>query len=87
MQQQQQKQEKHNNFADVIKNIQSLTTSQRKFIQEMLQQGKRAKQISVMRALQKSFGVWANRKDIKNSIGYVDTIRKSWESRVKRFSS
>jgi len=87
MQQQHQKQAEHDNFADVIKNIQSLTTSQRKFIQEMLQQGKRAKQISVMRALQKSFGVWANRKDIKDSIGYVDTIRKSWELRVKRLKS
>jgi RNA processing factor Prp31 len=87
MQQQHQKQAEHDNFADVIKNIQSLTTSQRKFIQEMLQQGKRAKQISVMRTLQKSFGVWANRKDIKDSIGYVDTIRKSWELRVKRLKS
>ncbi len=58
---QQQKQAEHDNFADVIKNIQSLTTSQRKFIQEMLQQEKKAKHVSVMKVLQKSFGVWAKR--------------------------
>ena len=83
-QQQHQKQTEHDNFADVIKKIQSLTTSQQKFIQEMLQQGKKAKHISIMKTLQKSFGVWVNRKDIKDSREYVDTIRKSWESRVKR---
>jgi RNA processing factor Prp31 len=84
---QQHKQAEHENFADVINNIQSLTPSQRKFIQEMLQQGKKVKHISVMKVLQKSFGVWAKRKDIKDSISYVDTIRKSWESRIKRVSS
>ena len=52
-----------------------------------MQQEKKAKHISVMKVLQKSFGVWAKRKDIKDSTSYVDTIRKSWESRVKRFSS
>jgi hypothetical protein len=87
MQQQQQKQEEHENFAGLIKNLQSLTASQRKFIQEMLQQGKKAKHISAIKVLQKSFGVWAKRKDIEDSIGYVDTIRKNWELRVKRFSS
>jgi len=40
-----------------------------------------------MKALQKSFGVWADRKDIKDSIEYADTMRKSWASRVKRFNS
>jgi len=49
----------------------------------MLQQGKKAKHISTMKALQKSFGVWADRKDMKDSIAYVDTMRKSWASRVE----
>lgn len=87
MRQQHQKQSEPDNFAAVIKKIKSLTASQQKFIQEMLQQGKKAKHISTMKALQKSFGVWADRKDMKDSIEYVDTIRKSWASRVKRFNS
>ena len=85
--QQHHKQAEPENFADVINKIQSLTASQQKFIQEMLQQGKKAKHVSLMKALQKSFGVWADRKDIKDSIAYVDTMRKSWASRVKRFNS
>src|SRR3972149_2168976 len=28
--------------------------------------------------LKKSFGIWANRKDIKSSVEYVDDIRKGW---------
>jgi RNA processing factor Prp31 len=87
MQHQHQKQSEPDNFAAVIKKIQSLTASQQKFIQEMLQQGKKAKHISTMKALQKSFGVWADRKDMKDSIAYVEAIRKSWASRVKRVNN
>jgi len=71
-------------FADVIEKIQSLTESQQRFLQEMLAGHEKVTAVSKKKLLRKSFGVWANRKDIKNSIEYVDDIRKGWESRLGR---
>ena len=71
-------------FADVIEKIQSLTESQQRFLQEMLAGRGKVTAVSKKKLLRKSFGVWADRKDIKSSIEYVDDIRKGWESRLER---
>ena len=34
--------------------------------------------------LKKSFGIWANRKDIKDGAEYVNEMRAKWESRLER---
>ncbi len=71
-------------FADIIEKIQSLTESQQRFLQEMLSGREKITAVSKKKLLRKSFGVWADRKDIKSSIEYVDDIRKGWESRLER---
>ena len=71
-------------FADVIEKIQSLTESQQRFLQEMLSGREKVTAVSKKKLLRKSFGVWADRTDIKGSIEYVDDIRKGWESRLER---
>jgi hypothetical protein len=71
-------------FADVIEKIQSLTESQQRFLREMLAGREKVTAVSRKKLLRKSFGVWADRKDIKSSIEYVDEIRKGWESRLER---
>ncbi len=75
---------KENIFADVIEKIQSLTPSQQRFLQEMLSHPEKVSTTSKKRLLKKSFGIWADRKDMKNSIEYVDEVRKGWEARLKR---
>lgn len=62
-------------FVDVIEKIQSLTESQQRFLQEMLAGREKVPAVSKKKLLKKSFGVWADRKDIKDSIEYVDNIR------------
>ena len=71
-------------FADVIEKIQMLTLSQQKFLQEMLAVREKVPTVSKKKLLMKSFGIWADRKDIKGSIEYVDTIREGWKSRLER---
>lgn len=72
------------NFADVIEKIQMLTASQQRFLQEMLAGREKVPATSKKKLLKKSFGIWADRKDIKGSIEYVDELRKGWESRLER---
>lgn len=71
-------------FADVIEKIEMLTVSQQKFLQEMLASREKVSTVSRKKLLKKSFGVWADRKDIKGSIEYVDNIREGWGSRLER---
>lgn len=71
-------------FADVLKKIQSLTVSQQKFVMEVMSRPGKATVASQKRLLKKSFGIWAGRKDIKDSVEYVDEIRKGWETRLSR---
>jgi hypothetical protein len=71
-------------FADVIKKIQHLSASQQNFIQEMLSHPKSPLLVSKKTLLKRSYGLWAGRKDISDSIEYVDNIRRGWESRLKR---
>ncbi len=73
-----------NIFADVIEKIHSLTSSQQKFIQELLFREEKITTISKKILLKKSFGVWSGRKDIRNSIEYVNEIRKGWKPRLER---
>jgi len=61
-------------FLDVIKKIRGMTSSQQRFIQEMLSQRKQAPH---------SFGLWADREDIKSSTDYVNQLRGEWQSRVE----
>ena len=71
-------------FVDILKKIESLTSSQQRFIQEMLSQRKKVSTLPKKRILKKSFGLWADRGDIKSSTEYVDQFRSEWESRLKR---
>jgi len=71
-------------FADVVEKIQSLTESQQRFLQEMLAGREKVSAASKKKLLRKSFGAWADRKDIKGGIEYVDDIRKGWEPRLER---
>ena len=71
-------------FTEVIRKIEGMTSSQQRFIQEMLSQRKKVPKSSRRKILTKSFGLWAGREDIGSSMDYVDTLRKGWESRLKR---
>ena len=72
-------------LAEIIEKIQYLTVSQQKFLHEMLVgHEKVSTAVSKKRLLKKSFGIWANRKDIKDSVEYVNEMREKWESRIER---
>jgi len=70
-------------FIEVIREIESLTSSQQKFIHEMLSHRRKVRIISRKRTLRKSFGLWADREDIKSSQDYVNQLRKRWEIRFE----
>lgn len=71
-------------FVDIIEKIQFLTASQQKFLQEMLSRHKKVSIVSKKKLLKKSFGIWSGRKDIKDSIEYIEKMRKEWEIRLER---
>lgn len=71
-------------FLDVLKKIEGRTSSQQRFIQEMLSRPKKASTLPKKRILKKSFGLWADREDIKNSTEYVTKLRSEWDSRLER---
>ena len=71
-------------FLDVIKKIEGMTSSQQRFIQEMLSQRKQTPTLPNKRILKKSFGLWADRGDIKSSADYVNQLRNEWQSRLER---
>ena len=50
----------------------------------MLSGREKVSTVSKKKLLKKSFGIWADREDIKGSIEYVDTIREGWKSRLER---
>ena len=72
------------NFIEVIEKLHQLTSSQQRFIKEMLLQPEKKIALSKKKLLKKSFGVWAGRRDINNSIEYVDHLRAGWDSRLGR---
>ncbi len=74
-------------FLDVIKKIEGMTPSQQRFIQEMLSQRKQAPAFPKKRILKKSFGLWANRGNIKSSTDYVNQLRSEWQSRLEGMKS
>jgi len=71
-------------FADVMGKIQMLTDSQRRYIQEMITLREKKVPVTRIKLLRKSYGVWAGRKDIKDSGEYVDSLRKGWSARIER---
>jgi len=70
-------------FIEIIKNIERLTSSQQKFIQNMLSQRTKVHKTSGKKILRKSFGLWADRNDITDSQDYVNNLRKGWQARVE----
>lgn len=72
------------NFIEVIEKLHRLTSSQQRFIKEMLLQPEKKIALSKKKLLKKSFGVWAGRRDIGNSIEYVDHLRAGWDARLGR---
>lgn len=74
-----------NIFVEVMEKIQLLTVSQQKFLYEILVgQEKVSTAVSKKKLLKKSFGAWAKRKDIKDSVEYVNEMRGKWKSRLER---
>ena len=71
-------------FVQIIRDIELLTSSQKKFIQDMLSQRTKVHKTSGKKILRKSFGLWADRSDITHSQEYVNTLRKEWQARVER---
>jgi len=71
-------------FVQIIRDIELLTSSQKKFIQDMLSQRTKVHKTSGKKILRKSFGLWADRSDIADSQEYVNTLRKGWQARVER---
>jgi hypothetical protein len=78
------KQRAENILTDIIEKIQLLTASQQRFLQEMLSRHEKISFVTKRSLLRKSFGIWAERKDIKDSIEYVDEMRRGWEERSQR---
>ena len=74
-------------FADVIEKIQFLTPSQQRFLQDILSHPVKVSTASKKKLLKKSFGIWADRKDIKESTEYVNDIRKRWQTRLDRIKA
>lgn len=71
-------------FIEIIKGIERLSSSQQKFIQDMLSRRMKVRKTSGRSILRKSFGLWADRNDISSSKDYVSNLRKAWQSRVER---
>ena len=67
----------------MIKKIEGMTSSQQRFIQEMLSQRKQAPALPQKRILEKSFGLWADREDITSGTDYVNQLRGEWQSRLE----
>lgn len=81
---QQIKQTEENVFADIIKKVHFLSASQQRFLQEMLSRPEKNPPSAPKILLKKSFGIWADRKDMKSSIDYVNRIRQGWDTRLER---
>jgi len=75
---------KKGNFVDVLQKIDGLTSSQQRFIQEMLSKRTKAPTLPKKTILKKSFGLWADRENIKSSTDYVTQLRADWDSRLER---
>jgi len=73
-----------NIFTDVLDKIRLLTVSQRKFLHEMIAQEGKTTPVSSAKLLKKSYGIWADRKDIEDSSAYVAAIRRGWNARLER---
>jgi len=71
-------------FLDVLKKIDDLSSSQQRFIQDILSRRKKSPRLSKKSILKKSFGLWADREDMKSSTDYVTQLRSEWESRLER---
>lgn len=71
-------------FIEIIKVIERLSSSQQKFIQDMLSRRTKVHKTAGRSILRKSFGLWADRNDISSSQDYVSNLRKAWQSRVER---
>ena len=71
-------------FVEVIKGLTRLTSSQQRFIQDFLSQREKVTKLSKKQILRKSFGLWADRDDIKKSRDFVNELRMGWERRIKR---
>jgi hypothetical protein len=69
---------------EIIRDIERLTSSQQKFIQDMPSLRKKVHKTSGKRVLRRSFGLWADRKDIVRGQDYVNSLRKGWQARIER---
>ncbi|MBI2355100.1 MAG: hypothetical protein HYV06_08740 [Deltaproteobacteria bacterium] len=76
-----------NDFGEVLRALTTLSISQQRFIHEMLAGARTARRsVSSKSKLRKSFGIWADRKDIGEGIEYVNELRKGWNSRAERIA-
>lgn len=70
-------------FAEVLQKISVLSASQRRFIHELLAGASSPRAAGQKKMLKKSFGVWADRTDIVDSLSYVNELRAGWDRRTK----
>jgi len=71
-------------FVEIIRGIEQLSSSQQKFIQDMLSRRTKIQRRTGESVLRKSFGLWAGRSDISDSRQSVKDLRKAWQARVER---
>ena len=71
-------------FLEIIKDIEHLSFSQQKVIQDMLSQRKKFHKAPSKSILRKSFGLWADRDDMSDGRDYITKLRKDWQSRIER---
>lgn len=71
-------------FVEVIKGLTRLTSSPQKFIQGFLSHREKVSKLSPKQIPEKSFGLWADRDDIKKNRDFVNQLRMGWETRPRR---
>jgi hypothetical protein len=70
-------------FADVLTKLQLLSRSQQRFIHEILAGTGSRNSAGEKSQLKKSYGIWADRTDIQDSVHYVNELRKGWDHRME----
>ena len=62
-------------FIKIVKEIERLTSSQQKFIHNMMSQQRQINKSAGEQILRKSFGLWADRSDLADSQEFVNNLR------------
>ena len=73
----------NDDFSGIMSAIQKLTASQRHLLSSILIEPlQTAKRSTAKNTLKKCYGIWSDRKDISESVEYVNDLRSSWNTRL-----